>query len=301
MRAVGDQNHGDLVRKAQAAPKGSCERILESVTKAQAAQIEYLRSLTRTAPLRGLLVDIDGTLLVHDRAIPGAAEALARWTAAGMPFRLVTNTTRRSRAATASVLRAAGLAVEPTSVLQPAVLARRMILESGRHRAGLLVPDEALMDLEGVTVDERSPDWVVVADIGRSFDHDRLSAALRWLRAGARLMALHKNPCWQPSVEEGWMLDAGAYVAALEYAAGVTATVVGKPSRAFFELALAELGLPAHQVLVVGDDVAMDARGGAAAGCRTALVRTGAFRGTPRELADCEPDLVVDSIADLRP
>ena len=251
------------------------------------------------ASVRGLLVDIDGTLLVHDRGVPGAAEALARWTAQGRPYRLVTNTTRRSRTATAAVLRAAGLPVEPASVLQPAVLARRMILDSGRHRAGLLVPDEARVDLEGVAADEQSPDWVVVGDIGRHFDHDRLSAALRWLRAGARLLALHKNPCWQPSLEQGWMLDAGAYVAALEYAAGVTATVVGKPSRAFFELALAELGLPAQDVLVVGDDVTMDAGGGAAAGCRTALVRTGTFQGTAAELAGFEPDIVVDSIAEL--
>jgi ribonucleotide monophosphatase NagD (HAD superfamily) len=174
-----------------------------------------------------------------------------------------------------------------------------MMLESGRHHAGLLVPDGARTDLEGVVADEQSPDWVVVADIGRGFDHDRLSAALRWLRAGARLLALHKNPCWQPGPEQGWVLDAGAYVAALEYGAGVTATVVGKPSRAFFELALTELGLPAHEVLVVGDDVTMDARGGAAAGCRTALVRTGTFQGTTAELAGFKPDMVVGSIAEL--
>src|SRR5262245_10136817 len=121
--------------------------------------------MTRTA-VRGLLVDIDGTLLVHDRAVPGAAEALARWTAEAIPYRLVTNTTRRSRAATAAVLCAAGLTVQPASVLQPAVLARRMILDSGRHRAGLLVPDEARADLESVVADDQSPDWVVVADIG---------------------------------------------------------------------------------------------------------------------------------------
>jgi HAD superfamily hydrolase (TIGR01458 family) len=246
-----------------------------------------------------LLVDVDGTLLVHDRPVAGAAEALARWTARGVPYRLVTNTTRRSRAATAAVLRAAGLPVDPAAVLQPAVLARRLILDSGRNRAGLLVPEEARADLEGVEADERSPDWVIVGDIGRGFDHDRLGAALRWLRAGARLLALHKNPCWQPSLEQGWVLDAGAYVAALEYAAGVTATIVGKPSRSFFELALAELGLPAHDVLVVGDDVALDARGGAAAGCRTALVRTGTFQGTPAELAGFQPDRLLDSVADL--
>lgn len=250
-------------------------------------------------PIRGLLVDIDGTLLVHDRPVPEAAEALERWTRSGVRYRLVTNTTRRSRAATAAVLRAVGLGVEATAVLQPAVLARRLILDSGRRRAGLLVPEEARADLDGVEPDERAPDWVVVADIGHAFDYARLNTALGWLRAGARLLALHKNPCWHPSPEQGWVLDAGAYVAALEYASGVTATVVGKPAPAFFELALAELGLPPHEVMVVGDDVAMDGRGGAAAGCRTALVRTGTFRGTEAELAGFRPDLVLDSVVEL--
>jgi HAD superfamily hydrolase (TIGR01458 family) len=252
-------------------------------------------------PVRGLLLDIDGTLMLHDRALPGAAELLMRCRARGIPYRLVTNTTRRSRAATAATLRRAGIEVPTEAVLQPAVLARRLILESGRPRAGLLVPEEARIDLTDVEPTEDSPDWVVVADIGRGFDYDRLNTAFRWLRGGARLLALHKNPSWHASSELGWVLDAGAYVAALEYASGRAATVVGKPAGAFFGLALAELGLPASDVLVVGDDVAADARGGAAAGCRTALVRTGSFQGSEAELSGFRPDMVVGSVADLVP
>ena len=251
------------------------------------------------ASVRGLLIDIDGTLMLHDRAVPGAAETLVRCAERGLAYRLVTNTTRRSRAATAAALCRAGIEVPPEAVLQPAVLARRMILRSGRRRAGLLVPEEARVDLVDVEADERSPDWVVVADIGRAFDYDRLNVALRWLRGGARLLALHKNPCWQPSAESDWVLDAGAFVAALEYGAGVTAEVVGKPSQAFFRLALRDMGLEAERVLVVGDDVENDARGGSAAGCRTALVKTGKFRGAPGDLAGFEPDLVLESVADL--
>jgi HAD superfamily hydrolase (TIGR01458 family) len=251
------------------------------------------------ASVRGLLVDIDGTLMLHDRALPGVAELLSRCAQRGLPCRLVTNTTRRSRAATAAALRAADIHVPSEQVLQPAVLARRVILESGRRRAGLLVPEEARVDLAGVEATEQAPDWVVVADIGRGFDYDRLNAAFRWIREGARLLALHRNPCWHASAEQGWLLDAGAFVAALEYATGQPARVVGKPSPEFFELALADLGLEAREVLMVGDDVAADARAASAVGCRTALVRTGTFRGTGAELAGFEPDLIVGSVADL--
>ncbi|MGE5127297.1 MAG: HAD-IIA family hydrolase [Betaproteobacteria bacterium] len=247
----------------------------------------------------GLMIDVDGTLLVHDRAVPGAADLLARCAQRGLPYRIVTNTTRRSRAATASALRSAGLDVPDELVLQPAVLARRRILDSGRPRAGLLVPEDVRADLAGVEEDPRAPDWVLLGDIGRRFDFESLNQAFRWLRGGARLLALHKNPCWQPSAEAGWVLDAGAFVAALEYAAGVTAEVVGKPSPAFFQLALRDMGLQPDQVLVVGDDVVSDGRGGAAAGCRTALVGTGKFQGSPEELAGFAPDLVLGSIAEL--
>jgi len=247
----------------------------------------------------GLIIDIDGTLLVHDRAVPGAADLLARCAQRRVPYRLVTNTTRRSRASTAGALRRAGLDVPDELVLQPAVLARRLILDSGRLRAGLLVPDELRADLAGIEEDSRAPDWVVIGDIGRRFDFGTLNAAFRWLRLGARLLALHKSPCWHPSTEEGWVLDAGAFVAALEYAAGLEAEVVGKPSPAFFRLALSDMGLDPGRVLVVGDDVGSDGRGGAMAGCRTALVRTGKFQGSRDELAGFEPDLVLDSVAGL--
>jgi HAD superfamily hydrolase (TIGR01458 family) len=247
----------------------------------------------------GLILDVDGTLLVHDRAVPGAADLLARCAQRGLEYRIVTNTTRRSRAATAAVLRAAGLDVPDELVLQPAVLARRLILDSGRPRAGLLVPDDVRVDLQGVEEDPHAPDWVLLGDIGRGFDFESLNRAFRWLRGGARLLALHKNPCWQPSVEAGWVLDAGAFVAALEYAAGVTAEVVGKPSPAFFRLALQDMGREPGQVLVVGDDVVSDGRGGAAAGCRTALVRTGKFQGSAEELAGFQPDLMLGSVAEL--
>src|SRR3989454_1077173 len=158
-----------------------------------------------------------------------------------------------------------------------------------------------LLDIDGTLLvnDEPHPDWLVVGDIGKGFTWERLNAAFRWLLDGASLLALHKNRYWHAGAEEGLVLDAGAFVAALEYSAGVTAEVVGKPSVAFFELALAELGLPAPQVLVVGDDVETDIVGGAAAGCRTALVRTGKFTGDPGELSARRPDLIVDSVSDL--
>ena len=254
--------------------------------------------MTWVPGVRGVLFDVDGTLLENDRPIPGAPAALDRLRARGIPFRLTTNTSRRPRSAIASVLRRGGFSVEDREVLAPCVLARRRILESGRTRAAFLLPAAAREDFEGVVEDEARPDWVVVGDVGRDFTWERLNRAYHFIRGGATLLALHKNRVWDNGVD-GIVLDAGPFVAALEYAAEVTAELVGKPARPFFDLALADIGLPAAEVMVVGDDLEADCGGGAAAGCRTALVLSGRTRREDVEISLLRPDLVLESVASL--
>jgi HAD superfamily hydrolase (TIGR01458 family) len=200
----------------------------------------------------------------------------------------------------AELLRRQGFDVAVEEILVPAVLARRRILESPRGRAALLVPEASRADFDGVDAVEDDPDWVVIGDLGRGFTFARLNRAFRWLMDGARLLALQKNRYWHAG-RAGLALDAGAFVAALEFAAGVEAEVLGKPSRGFFELALQMVGLPAERVVVVGDDVLTDAAGGASAGCRSAVVRTGKFDARALARSGFTPDLLLDSIADLTP
>jgi HAD superfamily hydrolase (TIGR01458 family) len=252
----------------------------------------------RLAGVRGALLDVDGTLLQGDAAIPGAAEALARLRAAGIAVRFVTNTTRRSRAEVAAALTAAGIPAVVDEVLAPALLARRLIGESGRRNALLLIPESTRRELDGVVQSGEPADWVVVGDLGRGFDWEVLQRAFLALRGGARLLALHKNPFWSAG-DAGFLIDAGAFVVALEYAAGVEALVVGKPSRDFFELCLADIGLPSGEVIVIGDDPVSDSVGGAAAGSRTVLVQTGKWSEEGMRRSGAQPDLLIPSIAEL--
>jgi HAD superfamily hydrolase (TIGR01458 family) len=129
------------------------------------------------------------------------------------------------------------------------------------------------------------------------FGYEKLNRAFAELEAGARLVCLHKNRWWQTS--RGPLLDAGAFVAGLEYAAGVEAEVVGKPTGAYFDAALADLGASAEEAVMVGDDIEADIGGAKSAGLRAVLVRTGKFREDALAGAEPQPDAVVDSIADV--
>ena len=70
----------------------------------------------------------------------------------------------------------------------------------------------------------------------------------------------------------------GPFVQALEYAAGCSAEVVGKPEVAFFNLALRSMMCKPEEVAMIGDDVHADILGAQRAGMRGLLVKTGKFQ-----------------------
>jgi HAD superfamily hydrolase (TIGR01458 family) len=140
-------------------------------------------------------------------------------------------------------------------------------------------------------------DAVVVGDLGPDFTYDRLNAAFRLLLDGALLVALQKNRSWR--TPDGLSLDVGPFVAALEYAARREAIVVGKPSRAFFETVLADVGVPPDLAAMIGDDVESDVGGALRAGLAGILVRTGKHREKAVRASGVEPTLTLDSFAEL--
>lgn len=241
--------------------------------------------------LKGLLLDLDGTLYVGKEPVPGAREAVELLAASGLALRYVTNTTRMPRRAVVERLRALGFDAAEGEVFTPARAAGRLI----RGRTCLPLVDEALLeDLEGTTLAEDAPDFVLVGDLGDGFTYARLDAAFMCLVNGAELVALQKNRYWR--TQNGLSLDAGPFVAALEYASGKQAVVVGKPEAGFFRIALEDLGLEADEVAMVGDDGEADVAGAKKAGLLGIQVRTGKWRPDTEER---QADLVLDSVAGL--
>ncbi len=249
--------------------------------------------------VRALLCDIDGVLTVSWRALPGAQDALAELRATGLPTAFVTNTTSASRRAVAHRLAEAGLGVDPDEVFTAPRAAAGYLVERHPDARCLLVNHgEIGEDLDGVALtDERGADVVVTGGAGAGVTYDRLDRAFEALVDGASLVAMHRNFAWQTA--EGLQLDMGAFIVGLEQAAGVSATVVGKPSPAFFHAVLASLGVAAADALMVGDDIDADVLGAQASGIGGVLVRTGKFRPADLARSTGHPDHVVDSVADV--
>jgi HAD superfamily hydrolase (TIGR01458 family) len=250
---------------------------------------------TALSGVRALLVDLEGTVYQDGRLIPGAAEALADAAARGIPHRFVTNTTSRPRSVIVRDLAAMGLVVDAEAIFTAPRAARAYLLGRGHRRCHLLARQTLLEDLEGIEPVEERADAVLVGDLGEGMTFARLNHAFRLLLDGAELVTLARNRYWRD--RGGLVIDIGAFAAALEYASGKPATLVGKPAPAFFEAALASLGVQSSRAVVVGDDLESDVAGAQAAGMRGVLVRTGKFRQDDLARSPVEPDAVFDSLA----
>jgi HAD superfamily hydrolase (TIGR01458 family) len=250
--------------------------------------------------MAAILVDVDGVLHVSGAPIAGAALAVRRLRDAGHRLRFVTNTTTRSRSQVASGLREMNIEVDDGELQTTGVVAARAL--KGKRVLALTMPG-ILDDLEGLQLVGMNVDAVLIGgadegeETGRIFSYLNLNRAFHELDAGADLYCLHKNRWWQTA--DGPRLDGGAFVAGLEYAADTEATVLGKPSAAYFGAALEALGADAELTWMVGDDLEGDILGAHNHGMRTVLVRTGKFRPDEVERSRVQPDGIVSSIAQL--
>ncbi|HKK05807.1 MAG TPA: TIGR01458 family HAD-type hydrolase [Gammaproteobacteria bacterium] len=223
--------------------------------------------------IRGVLLDLSGVLYVGEHLLPGSRAALERLHAAGLPVRYITNTTRSTRPAIVTRLAGMGLRISAEEVFTAPLAARRLIEQRGLRPLLLVHP---ALEEEFAGLDAGRPDAVLVGDAGERFTYERLNAAFRLVIEGAPLLAMARNRYFKDG--ESLSLDAGPFVAALEYAAGVDAEVIGKPSRAFFRSAAGDFECDPNEVVVVGDDVEADVVGAVAAGMQAVLVRTGEYR-----------------------
>jgi HAD superfamily hydrolase (TIGR01458 family) len=184
-------------------------------------------------------------------------------------------------------------------ILTPVVAASAYCRSQGLRRVAAYAPAASLEDLEGVKVvaEGQPAEAVIVGDLGEEWDFERLQSAFSRLKAGAALIALSRDRYFLKNGE--LTLDAGAFVAGLEFAAGVEATVVGKPSPAFYGAALSALNIEPKRVAMVGDDLWSDIRGAQEAGMQGWLVRTGKFSERALRENGIRPDRILGSIADL--
>lgn len=253
--------------------------------------------MERLDGIGGVLFDLDGVFFVGNRPVAGGADCIAHLQRLGIPYRFVTNTTTQSRSSMALKLQAMGLPIRAEEIVSAPYAALLYLRRHAYRSCHLLLADEVKAEFAEFEAESLSPQAVVIGDIGPAWEYDLLNRVFRMLMDGAELIALHKGKFWQ--TEAGLQLDIGAFVAGLEYTTGRQATIIGKPSAAFFQSAVSQLALPPERVLMVGDDIDSDVGGAQQSGLKGVLVKTGKYRQGYADASPIKPDALIDSVADL--
>ncbi len=246
------------------------------------------------------LLDLDGVVYRGEQVLPGAREFVEWLDATGRQTLYLSNNSFATPDEVAAKLERLGMPQPRGRVLTAGYAAARMVAE--RHPGGrvyvLGVPSvQRMVEEAGLRVigdggaDEPPPDAILVG-LDRTLTYDRLRRALRAVLAGADFIAVNRDP--RLPVEDGFEPGTGAITAALEYASGKQAEIVGKPAPGIVREAMRLLGARPEQTLMVGDGLDLDIVAGHAAGVKTVLVLTGltTVEQAAQAVGNRKPDLV---------
>jgi HAD superfamily hydrolase (TIGR01458 family) len=202
-------------------------------------------------------------------------------------------------------LAAYGLDVSAEEVFTATLAGSQMAKQAGYRVVAPFVPQPALADMAGLDLRggtsghaPGTPEAVLMGDLGETWSYALLQEAFEYVMGGAALIALSRDRYW---LRDGKLaLDAGPFVAGLEFAVGKHALVAGKPSSAFYAAAVRSMGLDTGKfVAMVGDDLWSDVQGAQQAGLKGWLVRTGKYRESVLASSGIVPDRILESVADL--
>ena len=267
--------------------------------------------------VRAFLLDLDGVIVLAGQAIPGAAEAVTTLERRGTPYRIVTNTSAVSRTTLSRWSERLGAPIPPerfeSALSASAAWTARRFPGQALY---VLASDDAKTEFGGqrlLSHEEAAAKGalaaaVVIGDSPEEATFDNLNRAFRLVLGGATLVGMHRNPWWL--TPDGPTLDSGAFVTGLEFASERPATIVGKPSPAFFAQAVRDLrreagrDLRRDEIAMVGDDVRTDIRASQRAGLRGIFVLSGKHTADDVEIAARErggrrPDASAASLAEV--
>ncbi|UVI33687.1 TIGR01457 family HAD-type hydrolase [Paenibacillus spongiae] len=251
----------------------------------------------------GLLIDLDGTLYHGNIMIEGADSLISMLRQREIRYLFVTNNSSATPETVANRLREMGIPAEADDVCTSSQAAAAYIAQEMNEARVFPVGEAGLLDAlskAGLPIVEDEPD-IVVQGIDRQLTYERIAAAVRHIRSGARYILT--NPDVLLPSDTGLIPGAGSISAILQKASGISPTVIGKPSAILMNYALERLGRKAEDVWVIGDNPATDIAAAQASGCRSVLVLTGlATEANYKDLlqqAGCSADEIITDLHQL--
>lgn len=250
---------------------------------------------------QGYLIDLDGTIYRGKEPIPAGRRFIEALQAQKIPFRFVTNNTTKSPATVADRLaNEFNIQVTADTVYTATLATIDYMKATDRGNRVFVIGEAGLIDLilaSGFVWEAETPDYVVVG-LDTELTYEKIVTATLAIQKGA--LFIGTNPDKNIPTERGLLPGAGSVVAFVETATQTKPVMIGKPNAVMMDLAVAELGLPKEDVIMVGDNYETDIQAGIQNGVDTLLVLSGF---TPKEAVPTLPEaptFVLDSLDEWR-
>ncbi|MGG1684720.1 TIGR01457 family HAD-type hydrolase [Pseudalkalibacillus sp. NRS-1564] len=224
---------------------------------------------------KGYLIDLDGTMYRGTEKIHEAVEFVKRLKEANIPYLFVTNNSSKRKEQVSGKLEAFGVPCTPDHVFTTSMATASYISNKKQDASVYVIGEEGIRDAltdEGLMIQDDNPDYVVVG-IDRSITYEKFAKACIAVRNGATFISTNGDIAIP--TERGLLPGNGSLTAVVTVSTEVDPIFIGKPEPIIMEQALAQLGTPKEETLMVGDNYRTDILAGINAGLDTLLVHTG--------------------------
>lgn len=253
--------------------------------------------------IRGFIFDLDGTVYLSDRALPGAVETIAAIRARGLSVVFISNKPLEPGSVYAAKLTKLGIPATPDDVITSGRVMSHWLAHHVPTARVFVIGEPPLLEeirQAGIELsqDPAQIDYVVAA-FDRTFDYRKWNIAFQAIKFhGAHLVATNADRSCP--IDGGEIPDCAGIIAALEATTQKKCELVaGKPSPLIIQTGVERMGVAAHECLVVGDRLETDMVMGHAAGAKTALVLTGVTRRSDVAQATIQPDYLLENIGEI--
>ncbi|TXT60722.1 MAG: hypothetical protein BAJALOKI2v1_80014 [Promethearchaeota archaeon] len=246
--------------------------------------------------IKGLLIDINGTLYFKDEIIPNSIETIQRLEELGVSLIYLTNTDSKTPYQVWKTLKKFTFPIKQRQVFTPIIALKRYLKQYPKKKSYFILSKQVEKEFEEFPRVKESeiPDFVVLGDFRDDWDIHRLNKGFKYILNGARLLGTQGNKYFLDNKGEP-VLDTGAFTSMIANIAKIEPKIFGKPAKSYFELALNALQLRNDQVLLIGDDIESDIKGAINAGIQSILVKTGKAESFKQISPNARDFIIIDS------
>lgn len=253
-------------------------------------------NFNRLKEIEFFLLDMDGTLYLSDRVLPGAIKFVKKIKKQGKKVVFLSNNSSKNSMQYFQKLKRLGFPVEKEDIFT-SLSATIIYLKSKNIKSVYPIGTRGfIQELKehNIKITEKNPDAVLLG-FDTTITYKKIERGYKLIKSGVKFIATH--PDILCPTEDGFIPDAGGFIAMFKKLTGISPIIIGKPYPTMIKSALKKFRIKKDTSAIIGDRLYTDIRMGKRAGILTILV----LSGETKDISNISiyPDIVVKNIGEL--